>query len=498
MNTRLQAIIATIVIALLIGVCSIGNPMDNREASTQTLIEVLDSRAGSMFGYSTLDDQVLDSDAVVVGRIIGVESAGSETIDGSNTLTVEYMNVLIKVTEVVHTASDTAIKIGDTIKIVTFLPGTMTISEANKAIPSDNLSVHFLFSSTSLRQRRDQAIGSAENSWIYQTNDSVIIRDELNQAVSVDTMHSEMNPRTFDSFLQQVRMSASAIVGVPRPIAPIGLNHTLTNELQPHTGTIPIPGITEPANEPPTPDAQQTGESTAGRSMAGFAAYDESIPETSMSASYWVTHDDLNSLTRSSDIAFVGRITDYTEAVLVVPDDPAEEPDPTVDVYDGVVFTVDELLVGELPAGETQVTIATRVLLRNKDGTPRFRVSASPIEIVRPGIFARNEPDRQRYIVYALAGHKGTPFYATGTYFFNTPGGVAPVLANDRIGIGAARPLAGALEEAGIEGAIATEGEGTGTPTVGPGSEPADSGLELDDARTAARTATLAVALNDG
>lgn len=243
----------------------------------------------------------------------------------------------------------------------------------------------------------------------------------------------------------------------------------------------------EPSNGTPTLNAQQAGES-----MAGFAAYDQSIPETSMHP-YWVAHDDLNSLTRSSDIAFVGRITDYTEAVLVVHDDPTEEPDPTATIYDGVVFTVDELLVGELPAGETQVTIATRVLLRNTDGTPRFRVSATPIEIVRPGIFARNETDRQRYIVYALAGHKGTPFYATGIYFFNTPGGVAPVLANDRIGIGADRPLVGALEEAGIGGAIATEGEATGTPVVGPGSEPTDSGLELDDARTAARTATLAI-----
>ena len=62
---------------------------------------------------------------------------------------------------------------------------------------------------------------------------------------------------------------------------------------------------------------------------------------------------------------------------------------------------------------------------------------------------------------------------------------------DDHIGIGAARPLAGALEEAGNEGAIAAEGEGTDTSAV-------ELGLELDDARTAARTATLAVALNDG
>ena len=243
-------------------------------------------------------------------------------------------------------------------------------------------------------------------------------------------------------------------------------------------------GMAEPSNEAATRDAQQ-----ADGSMAGFAAYDESIPETSTHP-YWVAHDDLNSLTRSSDIAFVGRITDYSEAVFVVHDDPAEEPDPTVDVYDGVVFTVDELLVGKLPAGETQVTIATRVLLRNTDGTPRFQVSATPIEIVRPGIFARNEPDRQRYIVYALADRKGSLSHAAGVYFFNTPGGVAPVLANDRIGLGADHPLVGTLEEAGIGGAIIAEGEGTGTPAIGPGSEPADSGLELNDARTAARTAT--------
>lgn len=239
-----------------------------------------------------------------------------------------------------------------------------------------------------------------------------------------------------------------------------------------------FPDVAELSNEVPELSAQRAGES-----MAGFAAYDESIPETSMYIS-WVLHNDLKSLSRSSDIAFVGRVTGYTEEVLVVHDDPTEEPDPTATVYDGVVFTVDEVLVGELPAGETRATIATPVLLQNTDGTNRFRVSASPIEIVGPGIFARNEPDSQRYIVYALAGHKGTPFYATGVYFFNTPGGVAPILANDRIGRGAAWPLAGALEEAGDEDAIATDGEGTSTPAAAPGL--ADSGLELDDARTAA------------
>lgn len=255
----------------------------------------------------------------------------------------------------------------------------------------------------------------------------------------------------------------------------------------------PDPGIvfpeTPPEGRPPVsaPDSRQGGES-----MAGFAAYDKSIPETSLQP-YWVAHDDLKSLSRSSDIAFVGRITDYNEAVLVVHDDPTEEPDPTATVYDGVVFIVDEVLVGKLPAGETQVTIATPVLFRNPDGTNRFRVSVSPIEIVRPGIFARDEPERQSYIVYALAGHKGTPFHVAGVYFFNTPGGVAPILANDRIGRGADRPLAGTLEEAGNEGAIATDGEVTSTPAVGPSPGLADSGLGLDDARTAARTATLAI-----
>ncbi len=241
------------------------------------------------------------------------------------------------------------------------------------------------------------------------------------------------------------------------------------------------------SNETPASGAQQAVES-----MAGFAVYDESIPETSLHP-FWVAHDDLNSLSRSSDIAFVGRVTGYTEAVLVVHDDPAEEPDPTATVYDGVVFTVDELLVGKLPANETQVTIATPVLMRNNDGTNRFRVSASPIETVRPGIFARNGTDRQRYIVYALAGRKGSLSYAAGVYFFNTPGGVAPVLANDRIGRGADRPLAGTLDEENDEGAIVTEGEEPSTPVVGPNPGSDDSGLSLDDARTAARSVALTI-----
>ena len=255
----------------------------------------------------------------------------------------------------------------------------------------------------------------------------------------------------------------------------------------------PDPGIVfpEPPPEGRPPVSALDSQQDVG-SMDGSAAYDESIPETSLQP-YWVAHDDLKSLSRSSDIAFVGRITDYNEAVLVVHDDPTEEPDPTATVYDGVVFIVDEVLVGKLPAGETQVTIATPVLFRNPDGTNRFRVSVSPIEIVRPGIFARDEPERQSYIVYALAGHKGTPFHVAGVYFFNTPGGVAPILANDRIGRGADRPLAGTLEEAGDEGAIATDGEVTSTPAVGPSPGLADSGLGLDDARTAARTATLAI-----
>ena len=243
----------------------------------------------------------------------------------------------------------------------------------------------------------------------------------------------------------------------------------------PYDESIPSTASNASSSEAPSElpnDATPQSEATSDAVVTSpLTAYDESIPLTSIEA-YWYMKDSLEELSGTSALAFVGRVTGYLERIKVVPDleeVPAE--DRGADVFDGVVFTVDELLLGSLPPGETTVTVAVRTLILNLDGTPRFRTSMSPIETVEPGIAARNSPEQPSYIVYVTEDLETySPFYNSGYYHFNTPGGVAPMLDGGRIGVAADRPLARPVV---IENGVYTE---------------IDHGLTIDDARGAART----------
>ncbi len=234
-------------------------------------------------------------------------------------------------------------------------------------------------------------------------------------------------------------------------------------------------------DEPPLPselESQARSGSTSGEAAladlepvgtAGLVAYDESIPDGSYDA-YELFYDDLVSLSRTSDVVFVGRVTGYVEAALVIP--------PSVDdrrnlsrVYDGVVFSVEELLAGSFPAGVEQVTVATYALIRNPDGTPRVRISQDPIKMFRDGIERRNLPDGPRYLVYARQeDDPSSVFYRSDLHYFNTSGGAAPVLGGGVLGFGVAPPLS--------QPVVVSE---DGFPEFG------DRVLDLDDARDAAR-----------
>jgi len=56
----------------------------------------------------------------------------------------------------------------------------------------------------------------------------------------------------------------------------------------------------------------------------GLLTYDESIPLTSY-GKFEFFRDDLTELTETSDIVFIGRVTDYLEAVLTI-QPPVEDP----------------------------------------------------------------------------------------------------------------------------------------------------------------------------
>ena len=174
---------------------------------------------------------------------------------------------------------------------------------------------------------------------------------------------------------------------------------------------------------------------------AGLAVLDESIPEADVHGDSWPEYEDLRSISCASDVAFIGRITDYRERLLTVP--PAgEDPDPShlSDILDGLVFTVDELLIGDL-GGFAQLTVAFLALTVNEDGSPHSRVVGAPFEVIRPGIEQRGDPDGPLYLVYAVASEAASRFDLAGVYYFKTNGGVTQVLADGSLGVGADRPF---------------------------------------------------------
>ena len=188
----------------------------------------------------------------------------------------------------------------------------------------------------------------------------------------------------------------------------------------------------------PARDLQAVDEADA---RTGLAVLDELIPAVDVHGNYWPEYDDLRSITCASDIAFIGRVTGYTERLLTVPPDP-DDPDPSqLDVLDALVFTVDELLVGDLDEGTGKVTVAFLALTVNEDGSPHSRIVGAPFEVIRPGIVQRDGPDRPRYLVYAVAAEARSPLHGQGVFYFKTNGGVAPVLADGSLGKGADRPF---------------------------------------------------------
>jgi len=175
--------------------------------------------------------------------------------------------------------------------------------------------------------------------------------------------------------------------------------------------------------------------------LHGLAAFDETIPDAEYNA-YYIYHQNLESLSNASDIIFVGRIIDYHESVLEY--SPTDSLNGAVDIYDAIIFSVEELISGELQSDSEQVSMLIYSLISTSKGTPMVRISASPIEILIPGIEQRNLTEGPRYLIYGRQ-EDSEPFNRSGFYYFVTPGSVAPIIAEDTLGIGVAKPLNTAL-----------------------------------------------------
>ena len=173
----------------------------------------------------------------------------------------------------------------------------------------------------------------------------------------------------------------------------------------------------------------------------GLDTYDESIPDGDYNP-YYIYHENLETLSTSSDVVFVGRVINYIQAILSVPQLETSPIGLQTNVYDGIVFSVDELLAGNLPANTTDITVLTFALVQDAQGSPILRISDSPIELVRPGIEQRNLLNGPEYLVFAVQEEdRSSPFYRPNFYYFNTPGSIVEVLDGGFLGVGVDKPL---------------------------------------------------------
>ena len=234
----------------------------------------------------------------------------------------------------------------------------------------------------------------------------------------------------------------------------------------------------------------------------GLATYDESIPDAGYHA-YYIYHQDVDALSASSDLVFIGRITDYKESVLTVAfTDMASTPlGVQSDIHDGVVFTVEELIAGELPSNTKEVTMLTHALIVDAAGDPMVRISASPIEVLRSGIEQRNLSDGPRYLVFAIQNDPTGPYYGPNIFSFNTPGSVVRVLNDGILSVGVDMPLnsakttedetaepVNALTLADIRSAVNVTHENNQSPNTQPQNNEPKNPQETDTAPTQTKT----------
>lgn len=231
---------------------------------------------------------------------------------------------------------------------------------------------------------------------------------------------------------------------------------------------------------------------TVAIGTSGLDTYNERIPDGGYNA-YYIYHENVKTLSQSSDAIFVGRISEYVESILTVPQPETSSIGLQTNVYDGVVFTITELLVGDLPANTSEITILTFALVKDSQGSPIVRISDSPIEVVRPGIEQRNLSDGPEYLVFAVQEEDASsPFYRSNFYYFNTPGSVVEVFDDGILGIGVDKPLSSvkftedqnskpvnSLLMTDVRGAVAVVSEDSGTlPSTDPGASGPLAGLD--------------------
>ena len=162
--------------------------------------------------------------------------------------------------------------------------------------------------------------------------------------------------------------------------------------------------------------------------------FDESLPLTDLGDSY-ESFGDVGELEADSDLVFVGRVAGTVRGVNRWA--PAGGGGLVVE-YDGVVFTVEEVLAGNTDLVGTELTVEHPAVVTTDSLGPE-RVESAPIGLLRQGVErAEKGLKSARYLVFVKkdALPDGTEFV-----LFNTPGGLVELADDGTTLEGAAGPF---------------------------------------------------------
>lgn len=195
-------------------------------SGSSPLWQVVDGGAGTIFGYSNLNDKVLDSDAVVVGRFVDVVPAGSEDTNDGSGAPIDYIDLVVEVDQVLHTAPGVSIQPGDELRIETIWPPLLSLDAIRQSAVGAPAGVHFLFNSARLVARiKDPTADSDPDVWLYQDASPLALADAGASPEMISFTPSSLRGMDLAGMIDTIRGIDRDLTdrGLEQPETPIGL-----------------------------------------------------------------------------------------------------------------------------------------------------------------------------------------------------------------------------------------------------------------------------------
>ncbi|MCQ3812193.1 MAG: hypothetical protein KTV68_16760 [Acidimicrobiia bacterium] len=174
-----------LMVAMLNG-CDASDFGNSRSSSAKEIFDTL-SGVGvlSAISYDSLTDQVLDSDAVVIGHFVDVSFGGAIYFDDDSGTSIEHIVATLRVEDVIYASQFVSVVVGSDLQIVLPKAPTNSIQSIQSKLVNNVPGVHSLFEVVNDGRRSNtDYFRQFEGTWIYQAPSLTVIKSEDGSAVT--------------------------------------------------------------------------------------------------------------------------------------------------------------------------------------------------------------------------------------------------------------------------------------------------------------------------